>query len=593
MLMSSMISIIAQMKAANNVFKKYIDFIQFPHYRNIEHNTRINFDFPLTVFTGQNGCGKSSALHALYGAVQGNTPYHFWFDTKVDPIEYYDDNKRRHAFWYSYRSTSGKDLEVVKARIKREDDPNYWETSRPLKSYGMTMLKGKRNSPIAKNCLYLDFRSELSAFDQFFYFGNVRSIKSRNKQEYLRNKSRQLQPILYGEKDFQHNSKGQPLNDKLRILTQEELSAISTILGRTYEKGRILQHTLFRSRGYSVLLQSSFAQYSEAFAGSGEVAVVRLVTEILSTQPYSLILLDEPEVSLHPGAQKRLKNFLLDQIKKHKHQIVLNTHSPSLIDGLPREAIKVFNFNPNTKRFSVTENLQPNEAFFHIQYEIHKSIIYVEDKLAKHLIASVLDSMGAEVANLFKLVYHPGGAEVLKMQIIPVLSKNDNPNEFVVFDGDQKKIDSIDWRSLSHNELTVESLNNKIFAQTAHDVKFMVDGSGGVGNMEQKINLQKQYLDFYLRNIFYLPLNIPEEIIWNHSYADKLVASAEVLEAISVENDHKRKFELVAKYLFRENDSGKIFTVQQMFITKFIENQPAEYHQIVETVNTIKQSLVN
>ena len=66
----------------NEVFKKYIEFIQFPFYRNLEIDTRITFDFPLTVFVGQNGCGKSSCLHALYGAPDRYTPYRFWFDTK-------------------------------------------------------------------------------------------------------------------------------------------------------------------------------------------------------------------------------------------------------------------------------------------------------------------------------------------------------------------------------------------------------------------------------------------------------------------------------------------------------------------------------
>ena len=53
------------------------------------------------------------------------------------------------------------------------------------------------------------------------------------------------------------------------------------------------------------------------------------------------ILLDEPEVSLHPGAQERLVEFLFEQIKKHKHQVVVSTHSPSIIRHLPPEAIKV------------------------------------------------------------------------------------------------------------------------------------------------------------------------------------------------------------------------------------------------------------
>lgn len=86
-------STIFQLKE-QNVFQKYIDFIHFPFYRNMEVNSRINFIFPLTVIVGQNGYGKRSLLHAIYGMPQRHTPYKFWFDTKVDPTEYYNDKKK-------------------------------------------------------------------------------------------------------------------------------------------------------------------------------------------------------------------------------------------------------------------------------------------------------------------------------------------------------------------------------------------------------------------------------------------------------------------------------------------------------------------
>ena len=35
---------------------------------------------------------------------------------------------------------------------------------------------------------------------------------------------------------------------------------------------------------------------------------------------------DEPEVSLHPGAQEKLMDFLFDQVKAKKHQVVMTPH---------------------------------------------------------------------------------------------------------------------------------------------------------------------------------------------------------------------------------------------------------------------------
>jgi predicted ATP-dependent endonuclease of OLD family len=283
---------------SNGLFKKYIDFIQFPFFRNIEVNTRITFEFPLTVFIGQNGCGKSSCLHAIYGAPQNNTPGEFWFETKLDPVEYYDDQKKRHSFWYSYADDAGVQREVIKARIRREGNPNYWETSRPLSWAGMKP-RLNRDKTIQKNVIYLDFRAELSAFDKYFYFGDLKNSKARNKQEFIRTKSSSLKNLFDGKKE-QIRSKRRSLNGPVEEFSEEETKHISSILGRKYAKGKSVLHQLYRSEGYSVMFETGFAKYSEAFAGSGEVAVVRLVREVLAAPPYSLILLDEPEVSLHP-----------------------------------------------------------------------------------------------------------------------------------------------------------------------------------------------------------------------------------------------------------------------------------------------------
>lgn len=153
----------------HKVFLKYVDFIRFPFYRNMEINSQINFDFPLTVIVGQNGCGKSSILHAISGIPKGKTPARFWFDTEVDPIIYYNDEKKRHSFWYQFLE-NGVTKQVVKARIKRAHNPNNWETNRPLLWAGMNPQK-EREQPIEKELVYIDFRGELSAFDKFFYFG--------------------------------------------------------------------------------------------------------------------------------------------------------------------------------------------------------------------------------------------------------------------------------------------------------------------------------------------------------------------------------------------------------------------------------------
>lgn len=143
------------------VFKNYIEYIEFPFYKNLIPHSKIEFDFPLTVLIGKNGGGKSSTLHALFGAPLGYTCSDFWFSTEVDPIAESGD---RHRYFYGYKTDKDDVIkEVMKSRIKRggtktkKEDPDYWETSRPLKKDGM--MGGIRYTPVEKDVVYLDFRN--------------------------------------------------------------------------------------------------------------------------------------------------------------------------------------------------------------------------------------------------------------------------------------------------------------------------------------------------------------------------------------------------------------------------------------------------
>ena len=520
MCFNKLIRDIRKIKAANQ-FRKYIDFIHFPFYRNLQPNTRITFDFPLTVFVGQNGSGKSSTLHAIQGCPDGYTPYKFWFDTKVDPIQYYDNKKRRHSFFYSFKDQNGNDLEVIKARIRRKNNPNYWETSRPLQWAGMKPLPSGRlrNDPIKKKVIYIDFRAELSAFDKYFYFREPGvNLKSKNKQEYLRRKSSTLNKVIENPANI-IKCRGVPQNKRVEKLSDKELKAISFILGRKYESGKVIYHKFFDDWGVSVVFETDHAKYSEAFAGSGEMAAVRLVQEVFGAEDYSLIILDEPEVSLHPGAQHRLRLFLLEQIKKKKQQVVLSTHSPVLVEGLPNEAVKVFTQNPVTGKFRILSDLTPQEAFYHIEVaNPNKNTIVVEDELAKSIVEAVINTMGDELQSVFDISFYPGGHTVLKSDFIKVFSQETSWNKFVMFDGDQKLVeDHFDPESIPVSEITIHRFNTEIQRQTDMTVQFKHDS----GRDDQKLELMKKYLLYFQQNVFYLPGNEPEEIIWNRELAEK------------------------------------------------------------------------
>ena len=181
----------------NNCFNNYIEYIQFPFYKNLIKGCRINFDFPMTILIGKNGGGKSSTLHALYGAPKGYTCSDFWFSTDVDPI----GEGGRNRYFYGYRENGNSDIkEVMKTRMKRDSktkkaDPDYWETQRPSIKDGM--MPSNRNSPVDKKVIYLDFRAEVSAFDKVFHFSK-QDLDARKEE--LRKKSKYLKRLFRSQK---------------------------------------------------------------------------------------------------------------------------------------------------------------------------------------------------------------------------------------------------------------------------------------------------------------------------------------------------------------------------------------------------------
>lgn len=496
----------------NNCFNNYIEYIQFPFYKNLIKGCRINFDFPMTILIGKNGGGKSSTLHALYGAPKGYTCSDFWFSTDVDPI----GEGGRNRYFYGYRENGNSDIkEVMKTRMKRDSktkkaDPDYWETQRPSIKDGM--MPSNRNSPVDKKVIYLDFRAEVSAFDKVFHFSK-QDLDARKEE--LRKKSKYLKRLFDGE-PMRFPGIADSKMAKIEILPLHTVKIIENILNKKYEEIKVADHKLFQNFGTSVYIKNKYATgYSEANAGSGEIAVVQLVRKVESAPENALILLDEPEVSLHPGAQENLKLYLLESIKKKKLQIIISSHSPVLISGLPNTAIKLFKTN-ECGNFFVEENVHYEEAFYNVEDKINeKKIVYCEDYAAKMLIEKTLGYMNKE--KFFEVMYFHGGEKTLVNHYMTSIASNKILSEkvFLILDGDMETEYIFDENKLTNNQLNdpkyLEECVKKAFGMT---LKVYPDGGVGGKRNDQKCEDYLNYLRYFSTNVFYLPnKKIPEEIL--------------------------------------------------------------------------------
>lgn len=555
--MTETVDALARMLEAGK-FEPYIRYIRFPHFRNLQDGLKIEFQYPITALVGPNGTNKTAILRALQGCPDYFNLGQYWFSTDVDPIKSED----RHRFIYGYKAQSvGEVVEVIKTRIARRLNPktsrlnpDYFEPSRPLLEDGMVRppkLKDDEEVPaeraatrwraIKKPVLYLDFRSELSAYDKYFFHVpfSVRIGNLAAKKALIRRRSVHLARAL------RLGTKSQVLYRRQRIiwpvveLDSAQVSAISEILGRDYDSVSFLSHRYFDVEGSSVVLRVRGLQYSEAFAGSGEFAVSLLVKAVTEAEDFSLVLLDEPETSLHPGAQGKLVEFLFEQAKRKRLQIVMSTHAPDIVRGLPAKAIKVLQASPSLGKVElVSQESNHAEAFFRLgAHNDNTYSIFVEDALSEAIIRHALIPLGEATNRIIRISPLPGGAGSIRTRFIPLLAQADTVKCLVFLDGDQRP-DSEVARAEDVPDGGLEAVLNSILGGKP---QMLIDGGVGTeANFKRQVDQRRKILSWALANVAYLPGKDPESLVLSledSSLSENLDSS----DAKAVWDDRSRK----------------------------------------------------
>jgi hypothetical protein len=607
--MPTPVDTLAQMRA-KGAFKKYIDYVRFPRFRSLEPNTRIDFGFPVTAFVGQNGCGKSSALHALFGCPKGKSVGSYWFNTALDPIAELDPDDR-HCLIYSYDG-QGPSREVLKTRINKVGKLDLWDTSEALQRYGMASPGTRTLEPLEKEVVYLNFRVVQNAFEKRFHSNRP---PAAGIQEHLREKTKQLRRAINGQGlkgNYQYETHDQPI-----VFPAGQVEAIGKILGRRYVGAQMIRHRFFGYWGHSVILQTEHASYTEAFAGSGEFAVATLVHDIMAAPENALLLLDEPETSLHPAAQRGVIEFILSESIKKKHQTVICTHAPAMIEGLPPSAVKVFAPTANG-RFGVYQDVMPSEAFFFLGQPVgNKLVVRVEDRLGKAAVDQVLESLGAATKNLFDVRFYPGGVDTMKRDA--AIYARENSATVLLMDGDQRPKEIVKVVNASdvgtkveksanvfdpatlpmyvHNDpaAAVALLDSEIKKATGTKIEFASDGGAGGGNKEQQRDARIQYLNYYRTWVHFLPMDTPEEMFWNEDLALQLLGTLapdvaqETGTSIAAQPDIKSKFKLFTEVISTSSSAQHIEVIHQMFLKRWLKDKPKSFDQLRDLLVSLKK----
>ncbi|MBH0129976.1 ATP-dependent endonuclease [Salinibacterium sp. NK8237] len=507
-----------------NQCEPFIRLVRFPRFKNLANGSQITFDYPITALIGPNGTNKSSILRALQGCPSQYNIGDYWFDTPLDRIEGGDGDqvKDPHRYIHGYRTPSGFNAEVIKTRVgKASRGLDYFETSAPRSRDGMKNMpapsvtvdgafrKKTRWRPIEKEVVYLDFRQELPAYDILMSF-NWRRQKNDvdSKKKRIRRVGHHVNGAL-NDLESEHELYGaNRILEAAEELGAAELAAVGRILQREYESIRLVKHDFFGVEGYTASLKTRHREYSEAYAGSGEFATIMMVLAIAQAPEASLILLDEPETSLHPGAQRELMRYIAEQCLDRKHQVVLATHSPAMVEELPDSARKLLDIDPADGRVRVlAQTATSNEAFSRIGAQFSQKTILVEDELAKAYVERVARIRGSDFLSSIEIVCVPGGAATIARRVIPVQAPLESMCS-VLFDGDQRP-DSLprDVNSVPDGELqgVLDALGIS---------KESLIRDGGSGNSEAQLRKARHTtLGWYLKRVGFLPLDVSPDAL--------------------------------------------------------------------------------
>lgn len=202
---------------------------------------------------------------------------------------------------------------------------------------------------------------------------------------------------------------------------------------------------------YYIKYTKNGVTHSSEGVGDGIWSIFTICAAFFDLQPGETVLIDEPELSLHPALQKRLLQLFLDY--SEKNQIILCTHSPyfinweAIVNGA--ELVRVVKEGNNSKCYSALEDtrskfrgiirdinnphalgIEANEAFF-----LEDKIILVEGQEDVVIYNKIAEELGLSFEGTF-FGWGVGGAS--KMQAFLSLFRDLGYQHVVaIFDGDK------------------------------------------------------------------------------------------------------------------------------------------------------------
>lgn len=153
----------------------------------------------------------------------------------------------------------------------------------------------------------------------------------------------------------------------------------------------------------SVYKYTTATSYSSFNTASGEDVLSVILTDILRTPNNSLILIDEIEVGLHPKIQRRLMDVLFMISKDEHKQFIITTHSYAVLNSVPKES-RIF-IDHSAGNFVSISGLSTYEALTRMDSTAFPiTSIYVEDYVSQSIVNKAIIELNANHSGISRLL---------------------------------------------------------------------------------------------------------------------------------------------------------------------------------------------
>lgn len=341
----------------------------------------VQFKFPVVAIVGENGAGKSTALKVAAAAYEkvrearGYYPSDFFLDTHWDTL-------------------TGIDLGY---QIKLGDQTHSFRIKKPTRRWSFPEKRFSR---------------------AVYWFDVARTLPLDATAGYAK-----VARLAAGERSTE------ALSDAFR-------THLSYILGREYQNARFAAPDVNANRPVG-LLQREFGEISQFHQGAGEDTTLDLMRALQEIPTHSLVIIDEVEASLHPRAQRRLINFLIQLSRLRRVQVIVSTHSPYVLEELPPEARVLL--LPTAEGPNVLYGASPEFALTRLDEVVHpEAFVYVEDRSAEAWVREIIARHQNGQVLMSRIKLSPVGPANVVSMMGRLASEGKLPHPGIaILDGDQ------------------------------------------------------------------------------------------------------------------------------------------------------------